>query len=324
MKILNNFLRELDLESYFPTTETEALEFVNVDFCDLLYVANKIREKYCGNKVLLCGIVNAKSGRCSEDCKFCAQSAHYNTDISKYEILGVDDILSKAVVAERNGAKRFGIVISGKGIFRAEEKKIVIEAIKEIKKTTSLKVDASLGCISCEDAILLRKAGLDRYHHNLETSPRFFPRICTTHSFEDRLATLENVKKAGLELCTGGLFGLGESWEDRIKLAFIIKKYDPVSVPLNFLFPIPNTPLENANYLTPKEILKIIAIFRLILPENDISVCGGREYNLRDLQSWIFFAGANGFMVGDYLTTKGRSVEDDLQLLKDLDLCPEL
>lgn len=301
-------------------TKEKAKQILAQDLYDLLYKAHKVRKGNFGRRVHFCSIVNAKSGKCSEDCKFCSQSAHHNTSIPVYKLKSAEEILSGAKSAQQNGAQRFGIVTSGVGIKDEAEWKKIYKTVKLLRKETNLEIDASLGCLDKEHALLLKEAGLNKYHHNLETSPEFFPKICTTHSYEERLNTLRVVKEAGLQLCSGGLFGLGESWEDRIDFAFLLRDLDPDTIPLNFLDPIPETPLANIKPLPAQDILRIVAFFRIIFPEKDISVCGGREKNLRDLQSWIFYAGATGAMLGNYLTTSGRSVTEDIQLVQDLGL----
>ena len=303
-------------------SKEEAKKALEQDLYSLLYAAYKVRKMNFGNKVHFCSIVNAKSGRCSEDCKFCSQSAHHGTDIEEYELIDSKKILDAAIEAERNGAKRFGIVTSGVSIKGNNEWENLCESIGLLRSKTSLEIDASLGCLNIEQAKRLKDAGLCKYHHNLETSSGYFSNICSTHSYEERLNTLRAVKTAGLKLCSGGLFGLGESWDDRIDLAFELKEIDPDTIPLNFLVSIPGTPMENTPALIPRDILRTIALYRLIFPDKEISVCGGREKNLRDLQSWIFYAGATGGMIGNYLTTKGCNPKDDLQMLYDLGLEP--
>lgn len=283
----------------------------------LLYGANRIREKYKGNNIDLCAVVNAKSGLCAEDCKFCAQSARYNTGSSIYPLITLKEMIARAKKAKAIKAERFGIVTSGNKVNK-QEIRVIAEAIADFKEMIIPCV--SLGNIDEDLLKELKYAGLSRYHHNLETSERFFPYVCTTHTYCERVATVDLLKKYDFEVCSGGLFGLGEEWEDRIDLALTLRKLEVDSVPLNFLFPVKNTPLEQQERLTPFEILRIIAIFRYILPDKDIRVCGGREKNLRDLQSWMFYAGANGTMIGNYLTTEGRKPEDDLKMIKDLGL----
>ncbi len=285
----------------------------------LLYFANKIREKYFGKKIKFCSIVNAKSGKCSEDCKFCAQSAFYKTEIKKYPLIKSEDILKSAKESKKNGACGFSIVISGRGIKSKQELEEICYAINKISKM-GLYSCASLGEIDYETAKLLKQSGLKRYHHNLETSKRLFEKICSTHSYESKFNTLKAVIKAKLEVCSGGLFGIGEDYKDRLELAFTLKRFKVQSIPINFLNPIKGTPLYNQSSLTPFEILRIIAVYRFIFPDKDIKVCGGREKNLRDLQSWIYYAGANGSMLGNYLTTIGRPVKEDLQMISDLEM----
>jgi len=289
---------------------------------DLMFCAGKIRQALKGDDVQLCAIVNAKSGTCSEDCSFCSQSAHYETGAVSYSLKDKETIRGFSKEACTTSAKHFGIVTSGKSLSAGDEFASVCKTIEEITSDGNILPCASLGTMDEEGARKLRKAGLVRYHHNLETSEGFFPNICTTHSFKERIKTLEAVKNAGMETCSGGIFGLGESWEDRVDLAITLRNIGVHAVPLNFLVAIPGTPLEKEPPLSPMETLKVIALYRFALPEQDIKVCGGRTTNLRDLQSWIFMAGANSMMIGNYLTTAGRSVDVDLNMLKDLELKP--
>jgi biotin synthase len=278
-----------------------------------------IRDHYNGHGVKLCAIVNAKSGRCPEDCSFCAQSAHHKTEIEAYPLMEPQQILRTAQEAEAMGARRFSIVTSGKALTE-EELGNVIQAIRLLKEKTRLILCASVGMITQHTAHQLKEAGLSRYHHNLETAPSFFPYICTTHRYEEDLDALCNAKEAGLEVCSGGIFGLGESPEQRLELAFTLREMEVDSAALNFLNPIPGTPLERSNTLAPLEILKSVSLFRFILPDKDIRICGGREFGLRDLHPLIFWAGANGIMIGNYLTTRGRDYQADLQMIQDLKL----
>ena len=285
----------------------------------MFHGACRIRDHYNGHGIKLCAIVNAKSGRCPEDCAFCAQSAHHKTQIEAYPLMEPQQILRKAQEAEAMGARRFSIVTSGKALTEKELEK-VIQALRLIKEKTGLALCASVGMIAQQTALQLREVGLSRYHHNLETAPSFFPHICTTHRYEEDLDTLRNAKAAGLEVCSGGIFGLGESLGQRLELAFTLREMEVDSAALNFLNPIPGTPLERTNALTPLEILKSVALFRFILPDEDIRICGGREFGLRDLHPMIFWAGANGIMIGNYLTTRGRDYQADLQMIQDLKL----
>lgn len=281
--------------------------------------ACRIRDHYNGHGIKLCAIVNAKSGRCPEDCAFCAQSAHHKTEIEAYPLIEPQQILRKAREAEAMGARRFSIVTSGKALTEKELEQVAT-AVRLLKDKTGLYLCASVGMIAQYTALQLKEAGLSRYHHNLETAPSFFPHICTTHRYEEDLDTLRNAKEAGLEVCSGGIFGLGESAQQRLELAFTLRKMEVDSAALNFLNPIPGTPLEGTSALTPLEILKSVALFRFILPDKDIRICGGREFGLRDLHPLIFWAGANGIMIGNYLTTRGRDYQADLQMIQDLKL----
>jgi biotin synthase len=286
----------------------------------LLYQANRLREHYFGNTVHLCSIINAKSGLCPEDCSFCAQSVSHDTDIPVYPLVDADEIVTGARNAEKTGSGCFGIVTSGSSAVKGGELDDICGALRRINEETSIRPACSLGAIDLDTALALKEAGMSRYHHNLETARSFFPNVCTTHDYDEDIDTIRAVKAAGLEVCCGGIFGLGETPDQRVEFAFTLKELEVDSIPVNFLNPIPGTRLADADYLTPMECLRIIALFRFILPDKRISVCGGREKNLRDLQSLIFFAGASGTMVGNYLTTTGRTPENDMQMLKDLGL----
>jgi len=288
----------------------------------LYKMADDLRRKRFGNKVELCSVVNAKSGNCSQDCKFCAQSAHNKASSPEYPLISSEDMLEASKMAAVNLAHGFGIVTSGDCIDGAKELPLICEAIKKIKAQGMINPDASLGRLTKDTARELKKAGLTRYHHNLETSRDFFPNICTTHSYDDRIQTIKIAKEEGLEVCCGGLFGLGEIIEHRIDFAFTLKELKVDSVPLNFLIPISETPFEDNPRLTPDEILMTIAIFRIILPDKHIKVCGGREANLGNRQKEIFACGASGMMIGGDLTQGGNAPEEDLKMLKELGLEP--
>lgn len=301
----------------------EALELAFLtgpDLFDLFVAASRIKEHFVGNRVHLCSIINAKSGRCREDCAFCAQSVHHETDAPLYPLVEVSRILDAARKAEESRSGCFGIVTSGTTFGSDEELESICAALRSIRNETGISPSCSLGIIDREAAVKLKQAGAVTYHHNLETARSFFPNICTTHDYEEDITTVRNVKEAGLRVCCGGIFGMGESMAQRIELAFTLQELDVDSVPINFLNPIPGTRLADANFLTPLECLHTIALFRLILPAKKITICGGREKNLRDLQSWMFLAGANGTMIGNYLTTSGRDETQDRQMLKDLNL----
>ena len=284
----------------------------------LLAHATILRNHFKGNRIDLCAVVNAKSGRCTEDCIFCAQSARHKTDIKTYPLMSTSKVIKASSVAGGAGAHRLGIVTSGKGITNREELERIGEFIKEISKSSTITPCASLGVLSDEQLSRLRDAGLKRYHHNLETAESHFFKICSTHTYKERVHTILMVKKKGFEVCSGGIFGLGETPEQRVELAFALKDLEVDSVPLNFLNPVKGTPAEKQPLLPPLEILKIIALFRFVLPKKDIRVSGGREVALRTLQPLMYLAGANGTMVGNYLTTIGRDARVDLQEILDL------
>jgi len=282
--------------------------------------ANRIKERFVGERVYLCSIINAKSGRCPENCAFCAQSAHHETDAPVFPLVDEERMVACAREAEANGSTCYGIITSGTGIKKGEELERICRAVRRIRQETGITPSCSLGIIDAETARVLREAGAGTYHHNLETARSFFPSICTTHDYEEDVATVRVAREAGMKVCCGGIFGLGETAAQRVELALTLRELNVDSVPLNFLNPIAGTRLEGAELITPLECLTTIALFRLILPAKKISVCGGREKNLRDLQSWMFIAGASGAMIGNYLTTTGRPPEQDWQMLKDLQL----
>ena len=302
-------------------TREEAEFLINVSDEDtmlLLAMADKIRQKFAGNDVDCCAILNGRSGKCSENCKFCAQSAHYHTGVKEYPLLTEEEIFAAAVKAKAAGAVRFSVVTSGRGQSREDDFANICHALSRIKKELGIEVCASLGILTLEQAQQLKAAGVTRYHSNLETSGSHFPDICTTHTYEDKFVTIKNAQAAGLRVCSGGILGLGETPEQRVEMAFTLKELGIDSVPLNLLTPIAGTPLEHSKALSPLEILRAFAIFRFILPQAQIRTAGGREVNLRDLQALALNGGASGIMIGGYLTTAGRGTEKDLQMLRDL------
>jgi biotin synthase len=284
------------------------------DIFDLFISANKIRNHFRGNKVELCSIVNAKSGACPEDCSFCAQSVKSKAEIEVYPLLKKELVIQKAKKAKQSGAKRFSIVTSGR---KSSNRDLfaIADMISEIREKGLLPC-ASLGLLREKELEILKSAGLGRYHHNLETSERFFPKICSTHSYTDKLKTVDAVKSIGLSICSGGIFGMGETWQDRIDMAFLLKDLYVDSVPINFLIPIKGTALEHRGLLHPFEALKILSLYRLILPQKEIRICGGRMQILNEFNSMVFFAGADSLLTGNYLTTSGRSYKDDLRLIE--------
>ena len=289
------------------------------DLYDLFYWANKIRIRFVGRQVKFCSILAAKVGACSEDCGYCSQSKHYQTHITP-EKLTVEDMFGAAGEAAANGASSFGIVNSGRGPTDRE-----LDWMEPFFKSTAgqgkIRPCATLGELTPEQAQRLKGMGVQRINHNLETSRRHFPEVVSTHSYEDRLRTLRVAKAAGLSLCSGGIFGMGERWEDRVDIAIELRDIGVDVVPINFLNAIQGTPLYGKRPpMAPMEALKIIALYRFILPDKELKIAGGREKILRDMQSWIFFAGGSSFLIGNYLTTYGRQPEDDHQMLRDLGL----
>jgi biotin synthase len=293
------------------------------DIFDLMSWANRLREHFKGNKIHLCSIVNAKAGACSENCSFCAQSSFYQTGSPRYGFIDPEPVLEAADEASKNAVTAVGLVAAWKGLNEGPMLDEVCDRIRELKASGKTRPDASLGIIKSQRvADRLKEAGLECYGHNLESSQRFFPRHCTTHTYEDRLETIGYLKKAGLKICSGGIIGMGEAREDRCDLAFALKEIGANVVPINILNPIKGTPFEKNPPLPPMEILKTIACFRFILPRQEIMIAGGRTVNLRDMQSMVFTAGASALMVGNYLTTLNQPVEKDLQMLRDLGLDP--
>jgi biotin synthase len=305
----------------------EALWLFNLessaDILDLLSWANRIREQFKGNKIHLCSIVNAKAGACSENCSFCAQSSFYQTGSPKYGFVDPEPVLEAAEEANKNSVTAVGLVAAWKGLNEGPMLDEVCDRISELKAGGKTRPDASLGIIKKQVvADRLKAAGLECYGHNLESSRRFFPETCSTHTYDDRLETIGYLKKAGIKICSGGIIGMGETREDRRDLAFELRAIGANVVPVNILNPIPGTPFEKNPPLPVMEILKTIACFRFILPRQEIMIAGGRTVNLRDAQSMVFMAGASALMVGNYLTTLNQTVEKDLQMLKDLGLDP--
>ena len=299
----------------------EAIELIKVPDQDtmlLLAMADRIRQRFNGDEVDVCAIVNARSGRCPENCKFCAQSAHYHTGVTEYPLLSVDELVAAAKKAKEAGAVRFSIVTSGRGQSKADDFENILKALTRIKEEVGIEICTSLGILTPEQANKLKEVGVTRYHANIETAPSHFPDICSTHSYEDKMSTIQAAKDAGIRVCSGGILGLNETPEQSVEMAFELKRLNIDSIPLNLLNQIEGTPFENNKSLTALEILRAFAVFRFILPKALIRTAGGREVNLRDLQALALNGGMNGIMVGGYLTTGGRRPEDDKTMLKDL------
>jgi biotin synthase len=303
----------------------DALKLETLTHAELDYLfegTNKIRDRFKGQDVKICSIVNAKSGRCVEDCSFCAQSSQFETDSPEYELMDVDEIVAAAKEAEAFGSNEFSIVTSGTAMDDRKELDRVIEAVKRIKAETSLETCCSMGLMSLDHLKELKAAGLDRCHHNLETAASYFKNIVTTHTYEDEIRAVENAKSAGLEVCVGGVFGMGETYAQRVELALDIKALGTQSLPINFLKPIEGTGLEHLGVMDLYEALLTIALLRLVLPKMDLFVCGGREEVFSDQQEKLFAAGANGILGGNYLTTKGQDPKKDIDMIEGLGLRP--
>lgn len=299
---------------------------------ELAAAADYVRSQFGDDTVDACSIVNAKAGNCAEDCGFCAQSVHFDTGIETYGFLDPEEILGAAKRAERDGAQRFGIVVAEKGVSkenRPEEWAEVIRAIRLVRDETDVEVDASLGILTREEAEILADEGINHYNHNIETSPQFFPEIVDTHSFEDRVQTLELAKDVGMDLCAGVILGMGESPADRVDAAIALQDVGVSSLPVNILNPVAGTALgdelgDSAD-ITTEEIVKTIAVYRLLHPDARVRLTGGREVNLEtDEQHLPFEAGADGILTGDYLTTGGQSPADDIEVIERAGLEPNM
>ncbi|WP_409342976.1 biotin synthase BioB [Paenibacillus sp. MBLB4367] len=300
-------------------TEEEALAVLEADDDELLAVmqaAFRVRKHFYGKKVKLNLIINAKSGLCPEDCGYCSQSLVSTAPVSKYPLLEKDTLVDGARKALELKVGTYCIVASGRGPTNKELDQVV-EAVKEIKSTMPMKICACLGILSEDQARRLKEAGVDRYNHNLNTSGSHFASITTTHTYEDRISTVEKAKTAGMSPCSGCIVGMGETNRDIVDIAYSLRELDADSIPVNFLNPIPGTPLQGLKELNPRKCLKVLALFRLICPSKEIRASGGRELNLRSLQPLALYA-ANSVFVGDYLTTEGQEATLDHRMIEDL------
>ena len=301
----------------------EALFLLGAEGSDLAFLfayAGKIRERFTGAEVDLCSIINARSGKCSEDCAFCAQSAHYHTGAKVYDLVKEEEILAAARDAKVSGAHRFDIVISGLGLSEdSPELPALLRTFRRLREETGLKLCACLGTITRGVARQLAEAGVSRYNHNLEAAPSFFPEVVTTHTLAERMDTVRAAREAGMEVCCGGIIGMGESRKQRVELAFALKELDVDSVPVNVLDPRPGTPMAGVKPLQPLEALAAMAMFRFVLPGKIIRYAGGRG-RLGELQALGLLAGINGMLIGNYLTTVGRAPAEDLAMIQELNL----
>lgn len=302
--------------------KSETMQLWEVDYDELCSAANEIREKFCSNNFDICTIVNGKSGKCSENCKFCSQSSFYHTCAGEYPLLDKESIVKEAMNNAEQGMLRFSIVTSGRRL-NDKEVDIMCDVIREIRKNTDISICASFGLLNEEQYRKLKDAGVARIHNNIETSENNFQNVCTTHTFSDKINAIKAAQKAGLDICSGGIMGLGENNEDRVDMAFTLRELNVKSIPVNMLNPIPGTPFENNKKLTEKDMCRICAIYRFILPDAFIRLAGGRglmENKGRD----CFLSGANAAISGNMLTTSGITFETDLALLKELNFNPVL
>ena len=283
---------------------------------DLIQAAWKVRKAYAGRRVKLHMLINAKSGLCEEDCHYCSQSKISKANIDQYPLLSKEEIVNGAKRAMAVGAIRYCIAIGGRGP-RPNEIANIAEAVRTIKEKTPLSICCSLGLLTPENAQTLKAAGVDRFNHNLNTSERFYSNICSTHTFMDRQKTLENARTAGMELCSGGILGMGETDEDVIDLALALREVRPNSIPVNFLNPIEGTPLDSVAPPLPTRCLKVLCLFRFLHPATEIRIAGGRERNLRSLQAQALYI-ADSIFVGGYLTTPGQRPEEAWEMITDL------
>lgn len=301
------------------------LESLNREELDYLFQGtDRVRDHYKGRAVKICSIVNAKSGRCPEDCGFCAQSSKFETESPEYELMDVEQIVANAKKAEAFGSNEFSIVVSGTAVTDPKEMETLKQALRRIKEETRLETCCSLGLMSKEHLQELKDAGLDRVHHNLETARSHFETIVSTHTYEEEVRAVQNAQEVGLPVCVGGIFGMGETFAQRVELAFDIQALKTQSFPINFLKPLEGTAMEGMEVMDVYDALRTIALLRLVMPEMDLFVCGGREEVFVDHQEKLFAAGANGILGGDYLTTKGQDPKRDMEMIERLGLQPVL
>lgn len=290
--------------------------FINAELSELCSAADRIRQALCGNKVNLCSIINGKSGKCSENCKFCAQSAHHCTGIEEYSFLDYQTILNECKHNESQGVHRFSIVTAGRTLSTEDFEKAV-SAYEGLYEETDMRLCASHGFLTDEQFERLFKAGVRTYHCNIETSKRNFPNICTTHTYDEKIANIKRAQKNGLMVCSGGIIGMGETWEDRIDMAVSLSELGVVSIPINALNPIKGTPLEDTEKLTSDDIIRTVAIFRFINPEIHIRLAAGRNM-MSEQGADAFKSGANSAITGDMLTTSGNTIKRDVEMLTDM------
>lgn len=295
-------------------SKDDVLKLIDITLDELAKAADDIRKHFCGDTFDICTIINGKSGKCSENCKFCAQSSFYKTNIKEYPLLDSESIVKEAKYNSDKGVLRYAIVTSGKRL-SDDEVESVCKSIKDIRKSCDISVCGSFGLLSEGQYKRLKEAGLTRIHNNMETSKRNFENVCTTHTIEDKIQAINNAKRAGLSVCSGGIIGLSETMEDRIDMAFTIRELGVKSIPLNVLNPIKGTPFENNKKISNDELCRVAAIYRFILPDSFIRLAGGRGL-LPDKGEKCFLSGANAAISGDMLTTSGITIDEDMKMLK--------
>jgi len=300
----------------------EASFLQGADLEELCGAANVIREYFCQDGFDICTIINGKSGKCSENCKYCAQAGCYATSVETYPLVSTEKIVEDARYNAKGGVLRYSIVTSGRCLNKKEIEQ-VCGSIRKVKEETGIEVCVSFGLLEEEDFVKLKEAGVSRVHNNLETSRRYFPEICTTHTYDEKIAAVKAAQRAGLSVCSGGIMGIGETMEDRIDMAFTLRELGVNSVPVNMLNPIAGTPLENQRILTAEEMRRIVAVYRFILPEASIRLAGGRGL-MEDKGVKCFQSGANAAISGDMLTTAGITIEKDMEMLRELGYVPRL
>lgn len=283
---------------------------------ELCQMANALREHFFGKKIDTCSIVNARSGRCSENCKWCAQSAHFKTSAGVYPLMSAEMLLEKALESDRAGISRFSFVTSGRTLSDSDVETLC-KACALIRQKSKIKLCGSLGLLNLSQLQKLKDAGITRYHCNLETAPSYFPKLCTTHTVEDKLQTISYAKQVGMDVCSGGIIGMGETFEQRVEFAITLRNAGVASIPVNILNPIKGTPLENATPLTQDDILRAFAIFRITNPKAQVRFAGGRTLIL-DLQRKALKSGVNAAIMGDMLTTIGAKVEEDFKMFAEM------
>lgn len=289
-----------------------AEELLKAPLEELCEAANEVREKLNGNTLDTCSILNGKSGLCTENCKYCAQARGHKTGVEEYPLLTVDRIVEEGLQTAEAGVDRFSVVTSGVRVSDAEVD-VLCRAYAKIHEQSDIQLCASHGLINYEQFLRLKEAGITRIHNNLETSRRFFPRVCTTHTYDDKIKTIRAAQKAGLEICSGGIIGMGEEMSDRLDMAFELRDLGVESIPVNVLMAIPGTPLQDQPLLPEPEILRTIALFRLINPTANIRLAGGRN-SMTDCGRLALHAGANASITGNMLTTSGNTVEEDFEM----------